>query len=257
MNKLLVTSNKSESNSLGLDSDSQSSEFYKRGFATVRRNQYKIDRKFWEEIGKLNSNLNNFESKEKNAGSLTLYNEIYNQNHELFVNYLFDTGLLGELFQIVGMPLYLTNYVHLLTLQSCPELSWHRDTHLYTGSVVGNIPPVIKLIIYGSEVKSGNSGEFEILTRTNRFDLHSQWFDNLLSLSRFRKYSFLGNIGDCLVFDSSAIHRRCRTHYRASRSATIYGFVTAKWQQKAYFNNHMPIIDFYKKKLESLFQDSL
>jgi hypothetical protein len=237
---------------LANEADRSDREFYQNGFAAIKNNNKKINCYFFQEINKLNQNIDNFECKEKNVGSLTLYNEIYNQKHELFVDYLFDTGLLEKIFQIAARPLYLTNYMHIITPELRPELEWHRDTHLYTGSVVGNIPPVIKLIIYSSDVSSKNSGEFEILGGTHRLDLHSQRFDTLLTFLKFKKHSFFGKIGDCLLFDTSCIHRRSPTASHIIRSATIYGFVTAKWQQQKYLKNHTPIIDYYQEKLDSL-----
>lgn len=205
---------------------------------------------FIAKLKELSADAGLFQVLEKNTGSPTLKPEIYEERAAFFVDHLFDSGLIQRVIEIVGRPVYLTNLIHMITPGANDGLSWHRDTHVDGATSTGNIPPVLKLMIYASDVGPSDGG-LEVLRGTHRIDLHSQRVDKLLALARFRHYAFHGRAGDALLFDTSLVHRRSPNR-GGPRLATVYNLATLQGQVEPYRKIARAIPEYYAERLSKL-----
>lgn len=220
-------------------------QLYRDGCVPIRRADYRPSPAWQDGVARLVANPANLENNPKNAGSSSLKHAVLNANAALFVDMLFETGLMERVRAIVRQPLHFTNLMHLVTPPGNDGLGWHRDTHVYRDAYEGNVPPVLKLIIYATPVGERSAG-IELLRGTHRLDLHHPWADKLLGLVRYRALELRGEAGDGLLFDTSIVHRRGRTAPGTARSATIWAFALAPWQVDAYRATSGPLIERFE-----------
>lgn len=225
--------------------DEARKRLYADGCVPIRRADYRPSPGFLDGVAKLVADPANLENNAKNAGSASVKNAVMNANATLFIDFLFESGLWERVQAIVRQPLHFVNLMHLVTPAGNDGLGWHRDTHVFRGTFTGNVPPVLKVIVYGTPVGEKSAG-IEILRGTHRIDFHHPWVDRLLGLVRFRALELRGEAGDGLLFDTSVVHRRGRTAPGTTRSATIWAFATAPWQVDPYRANHAPVIERFE-----------
>lgn len=225
--------------------DEARKRLYADGCVPIRRADYRPSQDFLDGVAKLIADPANLENNSKNAGTASVKNAVINANAPLFIDFLFVSGLWDRVQAIAPQALHFTNLMHLVTPPGNDGLGWHRDTHVFRGTFTGNVPPVLKVIVYTTPVGEGSAG-IEILRGTHRIDLQHPWVDKLLGLVRFRALELRGEAGDGLLFDTSVLHRRGRTAAGSTRSATIWAFATAPWQVDPYRANHAPVIERFE-----------
>jgi hypothetical protein len=65
-----------------------------------------------------------------------------------FVDVLFESSVPSLLKRITGLDLFLAHIQLRRVFPGKSYMDWHRDTYAYGGTIVGNLPPVHKLIFY-------------------------------------------------------------------------------------------------------------
>ncbi len=228
-------------------------DFFKNGFHLLKRESYQWNESFFQKIKELQKDDQNFELKAKNNGARTLKNDVLESPEAAFIiDYLFQTNLIQKCMQVVGSPLFLTNYIFIECSEKTRSLPWHRDSYHYKNSTrVGPIPYNYKLFLSLNDLDLGASGT-EILKGTHNIDFNNFIVDKLLGFASFGKIKFHGNQGDALLFNGHALHRRPKTNKGKERSAIIFGLSPVQWHQKNYLKNHSNVITRYNDNLNSM-----
>lgn len=227
--------------------------FHRNGFHFFERESYSWCPEFFEKIKEFRNNDSNFELKSKNNGGRTLKNEVMESRKASFiVDYLFETNLLQRCMEVVGTPLYLTNYIFIECHGKTKSLPWHRDTYHYKNSNrVGLIPYNYKLLISNDHLDNNSSGT-EVLKGSHNIDFSSSLFDFFYKILKPGKTRFSGRIGDAIIFNGHAMHRRPETKSNKSRSTIIFGLAPVQWHQTSYVKNHSNVIERYNQNFEKL-----
>lgn len=224
-----------------------SEKLYKNGYVLIPREELMGVQKFLEKINFLNNNADLFEYQKKQKGTATLKHEVI-YKEDFFVDFLFESGLLKLVENYVGHKLFLTNFKHYLSQGKAPSLRWHRDTYFKNGNSIGLIPAPYKIIIYSSKTNK-NHAATEVIKGTHRIDFNKTWVDLLIPILFRNRHSVIdARPGDVLLFQSNILHNRIAARNRSFRSATIYGMVSSKLSQKAYYEGYnSKVIDHFNK----------
>lgn len=119
-----------------------------------------------------------FELVEKYKYSKDLRPDVYNYD-DAFVDILFSNDIPKLLKEVVGRNLYLAHIQLRISYKGeSSYMSWHRDTHVYGGKVVGNIPPVHKIIFYPN-VDGNEDDKIKIIPGSHRKVFTNRFIDYL------------------------------------------------------------------------------
>lgn len=143
--------------------------------------------------------------------------------HPSIMQALFDAGVPKLLSDVIAPDLVL---MHTQIRRSFPGpsyMDWHRDTYRYKGVVVGNVPPVHKIIFYP---KLGDLPEPKLKLAVGS---HRQMFDdrdsdmrNFRNLSRVDHWS---SDDEFLLFDTSIMHGVIPDEAPQGSIRVIYSFI--------------------------------
>ena len=231
-------------------------DFHRNGFFKIERESYSWKADFFEKVVELSKDGSDFEKKAKNSGGRTLKNEVLESERAAFiVDYLFESNLIQRCMEVVGFPLYLTNYIFIECSGKTRSLPWHRDTYHYKNSSrVGLIPYNYKLVLTIEDIDDSSPGT-EILKGSHNIDFNSKVLDLIYGIVSPNKFHFKGKRGDAVIFNGHALHRRPRTKAKKSRSTIIFGLAPVGWHQAGYLENHSKVIGRYNQHLESYFSE--
>ena len=229
-------------------------QLYLKGIHRIAEKEYAIAPNYFDFVKNVESRRELFEQNGKNAGSITL-NLNLSETQEIkqkMIDMIFDSGLMKQVIETTGIPLYLTNFIHMITRAADDELLWHRDIYYWKNSgPVGLMPAPYKLMVYNSEVTK--SSEFEVLAGTHKIDFNSKLFDKFLTTIKYKSNIFRGKPGSAMIFHTSALHRRRKPRAGfAPRSATVFGLAPTPWQQELYLPKHATEIKRYNEHLNEL-----
>jgi hypothetical protein len=131
-----------------LKSRSLVESFYLDGYVWLPLKKSEVTTAFLDCVARLSSGplRPGFEWKEKYAHTRDLRPNVYSYD-DLFIDLLVDNDIAQIIRDLHGP----TELSHIQLRHSYPGTSyqaWHRDTYIYDGNLVGNLPPVFKLIIY-------------------------------------------------------------------------------------------------------------
>ncbi len=189
--------------------------------------------KFCSKTITANNNISLFESQSKQNGTLTLKHCVLSQSL-YFIDLLFESSIFKDLYSIFGTTPLLTNFKHFQSIGKLKSLQWHRDTYVSNKNDIGNMPPVLKLAVYTSDIRPFDPA-LQLIKYSHRVNFDNAIFDRLFSLSNLNKITVNARIGDYIIFDSSLLHRRRPCHSsNGYRSVTIYAFTPHTFIQSKY-----------------------
>lgn len=186
-----------------------------------------------------------FELVEKYKHSKDLRPEVYTYDNS-FVDILFSNNIPELLKDVVGRDLYLA---HIQLRISYPDkksyMSWHRDTHIYGGNTVGNIPPVHKIIFYPT-VNGKEDEKISIIPGSHRQVFKNKFID-YLHVFLSKKKTLKSSDTKFLLFNTELFHHVVPEEHPEGTFRLIYSF--AEKEQLVKYTDGKELIDLYKNKL--------
>lgn len=104
---------------------------------------------------------------EKYKGSRDLRPTVYEYD-PVFIDVLHEANIAEILKQATGLDLTLMHVQLRVADRGNSYMDWHRDTHFYNGNLVGNVPPVVK-IIFLPTLGAAPEARFAVVPRSHRF----------------------------------------------------------------------------------------
>ena len=103
-----------------------------------------------------------FKMESKYDSTLDLRPDVFSYD-SVFLSLLMENDI-PNLLKKLGLFEYTLAHIQLRAVNASPKsyTGWHRDTHFYGGQVVGNIPPVFKIIYYPN-LQKGKSAQLRII----------------------------------------------------------------------------------------------
>ena len=173
-----------------------------------------------------NGNLKNgFSLEKKYASSLDL-KPCISRYDDVFLNIILKNDIHKIVSEATGVDLHLA-HVQLRFAYPSSKGSyapWHRDTHLYRGQeIIGNVPPVYKLIYYPS-LEDQTSNQLGVISGSHNFLFRSKIFDMSYARLATAKYIKSDN-KSFLLFNSAILHKATKVTNKTGASRLIYSFV--------------------------------
>lgn len=187
-----------------------------------------------------------FELVEKYKLSKDLRPDVFNYDTS-FVDILFSNDIPKLLKDVVGRNLYLA---HIQLRISYPGessyMSWHRDTYVYGGKVVGNIPPVHKIIFYPT-VQGKEDDKISLIPGSHRKVFKNKFIDYLQVFLSKRK-TIKSSDSKFMLFNTELFHHVVPEVEDKGSFRLIYSF--AEEEQLNQYDQHA-MIDSYKEKIKN------
>tara|TARA_Y100001968_G_C19448906_1_gene767169 strand:+ start:2904 stop:3620 length:717 start_codon:yes stop_codon:yes gene_type:complete len=163
---------------------------------------------------------------------------------EIFIEFLEESKIINYLEKISGFKYQLGDLVVRKTYLKEGYTSWHRDTYLNKGKLVGRNPPLIKLILYPK--LNNNCVQLKLKPGTHLNFNKNRYFDLFKNILK-PQISIKTSNEEALIFNSSIYHKTSPPENNGS-FRVIYNFC-AKDQIKDFTNS--PIINEYRKNLRN------
>ena len=186
-----------------------------------------------------------FNMQEKYRMSSDLKPNVYSYDPAI-VDILFSNNIPKILKDVTGKDLFLA---HVQLRISYPEggsyMSWHRDTHVYGGKVVGNIPPVHKIIFYPT-VDGVTDARLKVVPGSHRFVFGNKIIDFISAILGKKKTIFASD-SEFLLFNTELFHHVVPEHNSKGSFRLIYSF--CEKEQLVHYATEQELIDTYQKRL--------
>lgn len=186
-----------------------------------------------------------FEMQQKYKMSSDLRPKVYTYD-PAFVDILFSNNIPSVLKSVTGKDLFLA---HIQLRVSYPEggsyMSWHRDTHVYGGQIVGNIPPVHKIIFYPT-VDGVTDARLKVVPGSHRFVFGNRVMDFLSALFG-KKKTILASDSEYLLFNTELFHHVVPEHNQKGSFRLIYSFCEKEQLQN--YATEGELIEMYQKRM--------
>lgn len=185
-----------------------------------------------------------FSLEQKYSNSKDLRPSVYEYD-ESFLNILLENDIPHLLKTVTGYDLSLVHIQLRISYPGESYMDWHRDTHIYGGKTVGNIPPVHKVIFY-PEVVNRKIPKLHVVHGSHRLQFGNQYVD--MVQTRLRKKKTIESSNDrFLLFNTALLHAVVPEPLPEGSWRLIYSF--AHEFQLASFTDQKSLIEAYKRKL--------
>jgi hypothetical protein len=164
-----------------------------------------------------------------------------------FVNILFSSDIPKLLKEITGLDLYLAHIQLRISYRGRSYMIWHRDTHVYGGNIVGNIPPVHKIIFYPT-VDGVPELKLKVSGGSHRKVFGNKVFD-FLQLLFSKKTTIKSSDTDFLLFNTELFHHVVPERNPKGSFRLIYSF--AQKEQLKNYAGEEKLIERYQEKLKN------
>jgi len=181
------------------------SNYYVDGFFYQKIKQGEQHKEILSLLQKIGSGdvKDGFSLEEKYARSKDLRPNVYSYD-PVFIDFLDEQNVRETVRELTGQDLDL---VHIQLRHSFPGKSymiWHRDTSLYGGRRVGNIPPAHKMIFYPS-LGSAPVKKLSVIPKSHRFMPSSRIVDQIYARIS-KKKTINSSDNHLLFFNTSILH---------------------------------------------------
>lgn len=187
-----------------------------------------------------------FELVEKYVHSKDVKPEVYTYD-PAFVDILFSNNIPALLKNIIGRELYLAHIQLRISYKGGVKsyMIWHRDTHVYAGEVVGNIPPAHKIIFYPT-VDGVTDARLKVAPGSHRRVFGSKIIDYIFALIS-KKKTIYSSDSEFLLFNTELFHHVVPEHNPKGSFRLIYSFVE---HDQLVNYNAKELIEMYKERLK-------
>ena len=121
-------------------------------------------------------------------------------------------------------------------------MTWHRDTYMSNGKIIGPFKPCFKLMVY-PDLYNLKSKEISLIKSShNRLDFNS--YHKYFSSLNFKKKDIFSDNTNCIFIDTTILHKAISSLKNIPRPRIIYNFSTSETIDK-----------FYKTELNKFYID--
>jgi len=162
-----------------------------------------------------------------------------------FLQILADNDIPHLLKEVTGEDLLLTHIQLRISYPGATYMDWHRDTHIYGGKIIGNVPPVHKIIFY-PELVGDNIPKLKVIAGSQRRQFSHQIID-LLQTQLCRRTVIKSSNSDFLLFNTAMFHAVVPEPSQNGSWRLIYSFARAF--QTVNYDDSQTLIEKYQKIL--------
>lgn len=167
-----------------------------------------------------------------------------------FIDILFSNDIPRLLKDVVGRELYLAHVQLRISYPGKSYMMWHRDTHAYGDQIIGNIPPVHKIIFYPT-VDGQEDKKLYMIPGSHRQVFKNKYLD-YLHVFFSKKQTVKSSDSQFFLFNTELFHHvvpeiRTRGSFRL-----IYSF--AEKEQLKNYENSKGIIESYQARLKNVLE---
>lgn len=162
-----------------------------------------------------------------------------------FLDILFSNEIPTLLKNVVGRELYLAHVQLRISYPGRSYMTWHRDTHAYGDQIVGNIPPVHKIIFYPT-VDGQEDEKLCMIPGSHRQVFQNKYLD-YLHIFLSKKMKIKSSNTKFLLFNTELFHHVIPETRTKGSFRLIYSF--AEKEQLKNYENGKSLINAYQEKL--------
>lgn len=187
-----------------------------------------------------------FNLVEKYKNSKDLKPEVHTYDSS-FIDILFSNDIPNLLKDIVGRDLFLAHVQLRISYKGGFKsyMIWHRDTNVYGGKVVGNIPPAHKIIFYPT-VDGAIDDKIKVVPGSHRRVFGNKIFDFLQIFFR-KKIIVKSSDSQFLLFNTELFHHVVPEIQEKGSFRLIYSFVEKECLTE--YKGGEKLIEMYKNRL--------
>lgn len=205
---------------MGMD---DASEYYTRGFLLRRFKEGEtLDRfnRLFESLAGQGPKPP-YTLTEKYAHSADLRPKVYDYD-SVILDVLFENGIPELIRKVTGHDAHLAHIQLRISYPGQSYMDWHRDTHFYADKLVGNAPPVHKIIFY--PLTDGASQlQLKVLPGSHLRMLRNHRLD-ILQARLLRDEKILSSRSQYLLFNTSILHAVAAEKSAKGSFRIIYAF---------------------------------
>ncbi len=125
--------------------------------------------------------------------------------NDIFLDFLFAQNIPTLLRQVTGYDLYLGDIALRRFFPGISYMSWHRDTHYYTGQeTIGRMPPIMKIIFYAA-LGEKPTVQLRVIPGSHRRMFRNRYLDRLQTIL-LRRTPIYSSDTSFFLFDSMLYH---------------------------------------------------
>lgn len=162
-----------------------------------------------------------------------------------FVDILFSNDIPKLIKDLTGLDLYLAHVQLRISYRGSSYMIWHRDTHVYGGKVVGNIPPVHKLIFYPT-VEGKAENKLKVSPGSHRRAFGNMFLD-FFQLIFSKKKIIKSSDNQFLLFNTELFHHVTAEKNPRGSFRLIYSF--AQKDQLVHYESEKELINLYQERV--------
>ncbi|MEM7530723.1 MAG: hypothetical protein AAF639_00990 [Chloroflexota bacterium] len=164
----------------------------------------------------------------------------------IFLDILFENNIPQLLKETTGFDLYLVNLQLRLATPGPSYMNWHRDTHIYGDKIVGNYPPVHKIIFYPNLGESPRPQLY--VSRGSHNRTHHNRIRDMGQIWQSQQDTIFSSDNSYLLFNTSLLHAVLSETNEKGSLRLIYSFAH-KFQLDTYQGD---LSDEYQERLASM-----
>jgi hypothetical protein len=147
---------------------------------------------------------------------------------DLFITLLAANNIHEQLQEITGRELWLSHIqVRRVAANRRSYMDWHRDTHFYDGKLVGNLPPVHKIIYYPALGDTPQPALNVSLGSHRR--VYAARTEDQAQVGCYPVATVMSNDNEALLFETSLLHSVVPHRGRHDALRVMYSFCE-EWQ---------------------------
>lgn len=166
----------------------------------------------------------------------------YLKFENVFFDLIFKNNFHNKINEITSEKLFLTNIQVRVCYKGLSYMTWHRDTYMSNGKIIGPFKPCFKLMVY-PDLYNLKSKEISLIKSShNRLDFNS--YHKYFSSLNFKKKDIFSDNTNCIFIDTTILHKAISSLKNIPRPRIIYNFSTSETIDK-----------FYKTELNKFYID--
>ena len=166
----------------------------------------------------------------------------YLKFENVFFDLIFKNNFHNKINEITSKKLFLTNIQVRVCYKGLSYMTWHRDTYMSNGKIIGPFKPCFKLMVY-PDLYNLKSKEISLIKSShNRLDFNS--YHKYFSSLNFKKKDIFSDNTNCIFIDTTILHKAISSLKNIPRPRIIYNFSTSETIDK-----------FYKTELNKFYID--
>lgn len=170
---------------------------------------------------------------------------------DAFIEALIDSNVPALLCDVISSDMTLAHIQVRVSAPGPSYMDWHRDTYVYNDMLVGNVPPVHKLIFY-PQLRDECEQKLKLVMGSHRLQFNDRYADMTLTNDVSRVDSYSDSHDRFILFDTSMLHAVVPDMHPDGSVRIIYTFMRLQQFDETLRSHtlHAEQSDLYEKKKE-------